>query len=389
MDNAIRLNIGAGEKNIDGWMPIDRKRGSEAYPLAYDDGTVDEIRASHVLEHFGHRQVSDVINHWVRKLKPGGRLAIAVPDFAYIAAQYNGGDPIDVLRYTMGGQTDENDWHGTIFDREALTEVMMNAGLERISRWDSEIADCASLPVSLNLQGWKPISSERSAAGVAAVLSAPRFGPVMHSRCAFEALGKLKIPCTIGQGAYWHQVLSEQIEQLLADGWEYILTLDYDTVFTADDVLELRRLLVARPDVDAVCALQMKRGSQHPLFSVADADGKTRRTIPAIELTRNLLPVCTGHFGLTMFRADSLRRFSRPWMVPAPSPDGRWGNGKTDADIDFWQRFARAGFSLELAPKVVIGHLEETIVWPSRALTPIHQSPSEYVNEGMPSEVWQ
>jgi 2-polyprenyl-3-methyl-5-hydroxy-6-metoxy-1,4-benzoquinol methylase len=66
--------------------------GDEALPAASRpgnraDGSVDVIRASHILEHFP-AQVPAVLKHWAAKLKPGGVLKIAVPDFAWIAQAY-------------------------------------------------------------------------------------------------------------------------------------------------------------------------------------------------------------------------------------------------------------------------------------------------------------
>ena len=48
-DTALRLNIGAGSVAIDGYTPVDRSVGKEAFPLDYEDDSVDEIRASHIL----------------------------------------------------------------------------------------------------------------------------------------------------------------------------------------------------------------------------------------------------------------------------------------------------------------------------------------------------
>ena len=62
LDTPLRLNLGAGRVRIDGWTPIDRQFGSEAYPLKdYADGSVDEIRASHLLEHFPFAEVPRVL----------------------------------------------------------------------------------------------------------------------------------------------------------------------------------------------------------------------------------------------------------------------------------------------------------------------------------------
>ena len=151
----IRLNLGAGDVPIDGYIGLDRKTGQEVYPLAYEDGSVDEIRASHILEHFGLREISAVLKNWVDKLKPGGLLKIAVPDFDKIIELYRQGDS-KTLGYLCGGQIDENDYHKSAFDQKTLTGLMEKAGIEVITHWDSQIKDCASLPVSLNLQGNKP-----------------------------------------------------------------------------------------------------------------------------------------------------------------------------------------------------------------------------------------
>ena len=99
----LKLNLGSGDCPIQGYVNIDRKTGQEAYPLSYEDRSVDEIRASHILEHFGLREAPEVLQHWVSKLRPGGILKVAVPDFAKIVDIYkNGGD--HTAAYLCGGQ---------------------------------------------------------------------------------------------------------------------------------------------------------------------------------------------------------------------------------------------------------------------------------------------
>ena len=207
----IKLDLGAGNNPVDGFVSVDRKNGQEVYPLPYDDDSVDEIRASHVLEHFSHTQVSEVINHWVSKLRPGGRLRIAVPNFETIVRQYMDNKPVNVQGYLMGGHVDANDHHGCLFDSDVLTEALLASGLERIHQWRSEQKDCASLDISLNLGGYKPSGKYQFCENTTAVLSAPRYGPVMHFRYAFRAFAKSRVPYQICQGAYWHQVLSQTL----------------------------------------------------------------------------------------------------------------------------------------------------------------------------------
>jgi len=283
----VRLNLGAGATEIEGYEPIDRKNGQEVYPLECDDNSVDIIYASHVLEHFSHTETHKVLAHWMEKLKPGGLLRLAVPDFPWICEHYMDGEAINTMGYVMGGHVDENDRHGALFDREMLIDAMVNAGLERIGSWESEYQDCSALPVSLNLQGYKPATSEKRPTATLAILSAPRFGPVLHMRCGIAGFGPLGIPYEIGQGAYWHQVLSGQIEAALEnEAIKFIITCDYDTAFSPDDVMELWRLSNAMEDADAICPLQCKRGTEHVLCGLQDEHGVRQNRIAIAELAR-------------------------------------------------------------------------------------------------------
>ena len=381
----MKLNLGSGEHSLDGYQNLDGKSGDSLYPLSVDDASCDEIRASHILEHWSHKEVAAVLKHWVAKLAPGGLLKIAVPDFEKIARDYLDGKAFDVQGYTFGGHVDERDRHGCGFDEELLTELLLDCGLERLHKWTSEVQDCAALPVSLNIGGYKPSGPEKHCANTVAVLSAPRFGPVMHFRCANAAFGRAHVPYQIAGGAYWHQVMSEVIESQIEDQKiRYVIACDYDTVFGYADVLELYRLMEACPDADAIFPLESKRASDHALFGILGKDGKPIPSIGMYQLARNLLPVTHGHFGLTILRAEKLRTFERPWMQGTPSKEGRWGAGKKDADIDFWHHWKTTGRTLFLAPRIVVGHLQEMITWPAKDLTPIYQTIHDYDADGIP-----
>jgi len=386
----VRLNLGAGSTSIPGFTNIDRKTGGEVYPLAYDDNSVDEIRASHVLEHFSHnKEAAAVVLDWVRVLKPGGIMRIAVPDFAWVCEHYGKGEPTNTQGYVMGGHVNADDHHGCIFDRDVLMEVMANAGLERLGQWKSEIEDAAALPVSLNIMGFKPVEPPAPLQGIYAALSAPRYGPVMHMTCAFKAMMQLRIPYQHGRGVFWHEVLSEVVEGLLAlDTCQYILTLDYDSVFTAGDIAELYRLLRVFPEYDAMVSVQsMRGGHEHALFGMCDTEGKRKARVFLAEFDRHVTQINTGHFGLTMFRANALRKLPRPWMCPTPNKDGRWTEGSVNADISLWYNWRKAGFKAGLANRVVVGHLEESVVWPTKDLKPVYQSVADYADNGIPADV--
>jgi len=176
----MKLNIGAGDKPIEGYENLDIKQGVVAHALPYGAETVDEVRASHLLEHYPFERVPEVLEHWFKVLKPGGIIKVSVPDFEFVMREYAAGKPINVQGYLMGGQTDAYDFHSSLFSFNTLCGLLREAGFVNVVRWKSEIDDCAALPISLNLQATKPgLPSFR----VVAVASVPRFGPTLHSRC--------------------------------------------------------------------------------------------------------------------------------------------------------------------------------------------------------------
>lgn len=85
----MRLDIGAGTILQEGWTALDPvhgeggwKRRAEDAPWPVDDGGVEELRASHVMEHIhaGADRIT-VMNEAHRALKSGGIFTIIVPIF--------------------------------------------------------------------------------------------------------------------------------------------------------------------------------------------------------------------------------------------------------------------------------------------------------------------
>ena len=162
----IKLNIGAGNTTIPDFIPIDIKFGQRAEKLNFETNSVSQIRASHILEHF--RDLHDpcgkpdeprvllVLLEWVRVLRPGGIIKIAVPDrdWCFREAQ-DPNSPHNWQGVLLGGQINSYDIHKTTFSRAKLAQVMRQAGLISIQPWTSQYNDAASLPCSLNLKGFK------------------------------------------------------------------------------------------------------------------------------------------------------------------------------------------------------------------------------------------
>jgi len=403
-----KLNLGAGAQeywlgdyvNIDG-RNDDTARAS-VYPLADCWQNVDTIRASHILEHFPKAETVEIVKHWVDRLKPGGWLKIAVPDFEKIAKGWADEtiDPKLVEGYLLGGQTDSNDYHKAIFTENKLRAIMEICGLENVSKWSSRIEDCASLPISLNLAGMKPIKvvargmeleKRPPAAKVKAVMSVPRLGFMDNFFCAFQALLPLKIPISKHTGAYWEKSLTNTIEAAISEGAEYILTIDYDSVFTRDDVEALINLMM-NSDADAIAPIQSARHRETPLLQLhredtLNGDGVT---LEVEKFTNSaLFPAKSAHFGLTLIKVSALQAMPRPWFQSIPDEAGRWSPDSIDADVYFWRKFAENGLKLTIATGVIIGHLELGVIWPGQDLKPVIQTPSEFYEKGKPTDAWQ
>lgn len=151
----LRLNLGCGKFPLDGYVNLDAQFGDQIYPLTL--GPADEIRASHVLEHFGHGEAPIILRNWVSRLKDGGILKIAVPCFYTLLKMSKEHRIINenLEFFIMGGQIDGNDYHKSLWNGKKLHTLMEMAGLSNITTWTSEIQDCASYQFSLNLQGVK------------------------------------------------------------------------------------------------------------------------------------------------------------------------------------------------------------------------------------------
>ena len=389
----MKLNLGGGNQKIPGFVNIDRLNGQEAYPLpAYADGSVDEIRASHILEHFGHREVPEVLKEWVRVLKPGGVLRVAVPDFDYIVQHRH--DELPLESYLMGGQSDQNDFHKSIFSERKLRDLMRYVGLTDVTRWQSELQDCASLPVSLNLQGVKRADIEQTAtrvevkAKVSAITSIPRLGWNDHWGAVWQALRtpEFNIPLFKFGGAFWEQGMQRGLNAMLENGTEWALCLDYDTLFEASDVKEILTLAAMYPEADAIVPVQVRRNNDQFLFSMKDEFGNLRRSADITEFDPDLTAIETGHFGMTLIKLAALKDIPKPWLWSQPDENGDWSDERCDADIYFWRKFRAAGKKVYQANHIKIGHLQIISSWTTNDWQIKHQYLSDWTENGKPEE---
>ena len=142
----LKLHLGCGDKYIPGFIHIDISDAPHIDLKCdisrldnFEENSVDLIYASHVLEHFGRHEYTNVLTEWYRILKPDGELRIAVPDFEACAKLYLSESKIalgDIIGLICGGQRDEYDYHKMIFDYKSLEAVLKKVGFLKVFPWD-------------------------------------------------------------------------------------------------------------------------------------------------------------------------------------------------------------------------------------------------------------
>jgi hypothetical protein len=224
-------------------------------------------------------------------------------------------------------------------------------GFDGIRKWESPNTDSAALPCSLNLEGFKRKLPTPKTLRIKGMMSLPRVGwnDAWHS--ISSALRPYSIPVETFNGVFWGQCMQRAFQNALADSVDWLLCLDYDSMITTRHVGDLLKIVSERPDIDALAALQSRRGSEEaPLMVIP---GTTQ-----LEVTGEPIKVATAHFGLTLIRVEALKDVAKPWFKSEPDSNGEWGDGRFDDDIWFWHQWRKAGKNIYVAPDVRIGHLQ-------------------------------
>ncbi len=95
---AVKLHIGCGQNYFEGWINIDNNSDNNIAkldlnfdlrnPLPFNDNSVDFIYNEHFLEHLNVEEGLRALQDFLRVLKPGGVMRIAMPDLQKIIQVY-------------------------------------------------------------------------------------------------------------------------------------------------------------------------------------------------------------------------------------------------------------------------------------------------------------
>lgn len=217
---------------------------------------------------------------------------------------------------------------------------------------------------------------------IVALMSCPRLGWTDNFKCAQTVFMSLGIGMLVDSGVFWGQGLSRLMKLCADKGIEYVITLDYDSIFSKEDVARLYQL-IEESGADAIVPVQVKREANSSMFTIW-AEGKTVTEVKAEEFMKPLTRIATGHFGLTIIRTSSLAKLHKPWFTAIPDVNGEWEEGHIDEDIYFWLNAMSSGWDVFLANEVRIGHLQRIVTWPKPDFTPQFQYISGWQQSGAP-----
>lgn len=165
----MKLHIG-GEEIKEGWkiLNIQKKPGVDFIGditdlSSFDDESVEEVYASHVLEHVGIVKITKTLEGIQRVLKKGGKFYISVPNLETLAEIFlktpEGQNKYLIMNMIYGGQTDNHDFHHSGYWPNILFSTLVNAGFKRYERVEffNIFNDTSSMTLS-TLNGAIPVS---------------------------------------------------------------------------------------------------------------------------------------------------------------------------------------------------------------------------------------
>ena len=169
----MKLHIG-GEEKKEGWKILNIQQKPDVDFIGditdlgqFEDNSIEEIYASHVVEHVAQKKVETTLKGIHRVLKDSGKFYVSVPDMDILCRIYL--DPkappkvkFHTMRMMFGGQVDDFDFHYFGWNFQFMNEFLLKAGFKKIERVKSfslfnDTSDYAPYgpPISLNIIAYK------------------------------------------------------------------------------------------------------------------------------------------------------------------------------------------------------------------------------------------
>jgi predicted SAM-dependent methyltransferase len=147
----LLLDVGASGSHLPGWVSLDIEPDTAGIKMdaarrwPFRDGCARAVRSEHMVEHLTWGEAAFCLREMYRVLEPGGVCRICTPDLEGIARAYLDRDP-HVLEVHREHGYEAPTWshlpnnylrmwgHRYLFDAEALTTLLVDAGFREIER---------------------------------------------------------------------------------------------------------------------------------------------------------------------------------------------------------------------------------------------------------------
>ena len=136
--------MGCGKRNFGpGWIHIDQsifKHIDESNIFDFSYKNVDLIYASHLISYFDYDTCYKLLEYWYSKLRTGGILRLAVPNFEAICKLYiDNKYSLESFVGPLYGRmiSDEKEiFHKFCYDQKTLTKLLLKLNYKNIRLWD-------------------------------------------------------------------------------------------------------------------------------------------------------------------------------------------------------------------------------------------------------------
>lgn len=141
--DGLKLHLGCGKIILPGYCNVDilPRPGvdivADLRKIPLPPQSAQLIYSCAAIEHFGRREWKPLLAHWFELLAPGGLLRLSTADFEACAQRYaHSGNLPELLGLLIGGQKDDYDWHGMLFDFTTLKTGLEEVGFRNVRRYD-------------------------------------------------------------------------------------------------------------------------------------------------------------------------------------------------------------------------------------------------------------
>jgi predicted SAM-dependent methyltransferase len=149
----LRINVGSSSLHVPGWLSADLLRDPDARcirmdatrPWPFESGSAEAVNSEHFLEHLDVEGGRAYFAEAFRVLRPGGVIRTSTPNLGGLCEVYRERDPALLGLHREHGYTASchgdlvNNYfylwgHRHIYDLEKLSELLTEAGFERVER---------------------------------------------------------------------------------------------------------------------------------------------------------------------------------------------------------------------------------------------------------------